>query len=83
MAKTHTVKIGETLSLIALKYGTTVEALSSTNGIKNPNLIYVGQKLTIPETVDYEAIGRAVVKALSAMDDLPETKTLEELMKNV
>lgn len=43
----HTVKSGETLSSIAKKYGTTVEKLVSANGIKNPNRIYVGQKIKI------------------------------------
>ena len=46
-AKTYTVKRGDTLSAIAKKYGTTVAKLVSANGIKNANLIYVGQKLKI------------------------------------
>ena len=44
---TYTVKKGDTLSGIAKKYGTTVNALAQLNNIKNVNLIYVGQKLTI------------------------------------
>lgn len=44
----YTVKKGDTLSAIAKKYGTTVNALASANNIKNVNLIKVGQKLTIP-----------------------------------
>jgi LysM repeat protein len=44
----HIVKPGETLSSIARMYGTTVEAIMRANGLTNPNLIYVGQKLTIP-----------------------------------
>ncbi|QSQ21607.1 LysM peptidoglycan-binding domain-containing protein [Pyxidicoccus parkwayensis] len=44
----YTVKSGDTLSGIAGRYGTSVSALQQANGIKNPNLIYVGQKLTIP-----------------------------------
>ena len=46
---TYTVKSGDTLSGIASKYGTTVNAIASANGISNPNLIYVGQVLTIPQ----------------------------------
>ena len=44
----YTVKIGDTLSGIAAKYGTTYQKLASYNGISNPNLIYPGQKITIP-----------------------------------
>lgn len=45
--KTYTVKRGDTLSGIAVKYGTTVAALQSKNGIKDANKIYVGQVLKI------------------------------------
>lgn len=44
----HTVQAGENLFRIALRYGTTVEAISKANGITNAALIYVGQVLTIP-----------------------------------
>ena len=44
---TYSVKRGDTLSAIAKKYGTTVKAIAAENGIKNVNLIYVGQKLKI------------------------------------
>ena len=44
---TYTVKSGDTLSGIAAKYGTTVSALVSANGIKDANKIYVGQKIKI------------------------------------
>lgn len=43
----YTVKKGDTLSKIARKYGTTVNSLVNLNEIKNPNLIYVNQKLQI------------------------------------
>lgn len=45
---THVVKPGENLFRIALRYGTTVNAIAQSNGIANPRLIYVGQELTIP-----------------------------------
>jgi lysozyme len=45
---TYTVRSGDTLSELALRFGTTVSALVSLNNIANPNLIYPGQVLTIP-----------------------------------
>ena len=45
----YTVKRGDTLSKIALRYGVTISALAEYNGIENPNLIIAGQKLRIPE----------------------------------
>lgn len=47
-AGTHTVAPGETLYSIALRYGTTADALASANGLYNPNQIYVGQVLYLP-----------------------------------
>ena len=44
---TYTVKRGDTLSTIAKRYKTTVAKLVKNNGIKNANLIYVGQKIKI------------------------------------
>lgn len=44
---THTVRRGETLSGIAARYGTTWQQLAAKNGIRNPNLIYPGQRLLL------------------------------------
>lgn len=44
----YTVQRGDTLTYIAQKYGTTYQALAEYNGIKNPSLIYAGQKIKIP-----------------------------------
>lgn len=44
----HIVQPGETIYSIARRYGTSVEAITSVNGIVNPNWIYTGQRLTIP-----------------------------------
>ncbi|MEK4535638.1 GH25 family lysozyme [Peribacillus sp. FSL K6-1552] len=46
-ATTYIVKKGDTLSLIAKKYNTTVKALVSLNGIKNPDKINIGLKLKV------------------------------------
>ena len=44
----HVVQRGENLFRIALRYNTTVGAIAAANNIRNPQLIYVGQRLTIP-----------------------------------
>ena len=44
---THLVKAGDTLTAIAKKYNTTVDALVKLNNIPNPSRIYVGQKLRV------------------------------------
>jgi len=44
----HVVQRGENLFRIALRYGTTVQALAAANGIVNHSRVYVGQRLTIP-----------------------------------
>lgn len=46
-AQYYTVKSGDTLSEIAVKYGTSQKTLQSWNKISNPNKIYVGQKLRV------------------------------------
>ena len=46
-SKTHVVKSGENLSLIAKKYGVTVSQICKWNNISNPSRIRIGQKLTI------------------------------------
>jgi LysM repeat protein len=47
--QTYYVVRGDTLRIIANRFGTTVDAILKANPrISNPNLIYVGQALTIP-----------------------------------
>jgi LysM repeat protein len=46
----HVVQAGEHLTMIANRYGTTPQAIASANNLLNMNLLYVGQRLTIPGT---------------------------------
>lgn len=46
----HVVEPGDTLSALASRYGVTVEELAEVNRITNPNLIFVGDTLRIPDS---------------------------------
>lgn len=50
------VQAGDTLSAIAARYGTTVNALCQINGISNPNLIQVGQQIKLKQDTIYHTV---------------------------
>jgi LysM repeat protein len=52
MATTYTVKWGDTLSAIAVRYNTTVNALVKLNNIADPDFIVVGQVLKLSGTAE-------------------------------
>jgi LysM repeat protein len=43
----YVVRAGDTLSAIALRYGTSIQALLVANGLPNANFVWVGQRLRI------------------------------------
>ncbi len=47
-ATTHTVRSGDTVSALAKRYGTSVQAIVSANNLNSRALIIIGQQLTIP-----------------------------------
>ncbi len=51
----YTVKSGDTLSEIAKRYKTTVEALMQANGIADATNLHIGTKLNIVQPPDYSA----------------------------
>ncbi len=52
----YTMKPGDTLSVIAKRYGTTVEALMAANNIADATRIRAGAKITIVQPPDYWAV---------------------------
>ena len=52
---THRVQKGETLISIARRYGISLSELTRLNGISNPNLLEIGQKLSVPATGNFTA----------------------------
>lgn len=61
-ATTHTVRSGESLYLIAERYGITVNELKAANSIKN-NSIKPGDKLTIPQKKSSKNTSRSKAKS--------------------
>jgi len=51
----HVVEAGDTLYSIAFDYGVSPEALQIANKIENPQLLQIGQELTIPQGQDENA----------------------------
>lgn len=89
MATKHTVKSGETLSEIALRYNTTIGAIRDANKdlVKNVNLIRVGWVLTIPTddvtpspTVTDSDLKKLLNEALNDIGCLASVKKLLSLL---
>lgn len=62
----YTVRSGDTLSAIAQRFHSSVGLLASWNGISDPNLIYVGQVLTVAVVPEHRTMAkdhRAIPKA--------------------
>ncbi|MBH1939336.1 N-acetylmuramoyl-L-alanine amidase [Mobilitalea sibirica] len=84
----HNVVWGDTLSALAIANKTTVNRLVELNDIKNPDLIYVGQKLLVAKYVNYtvksgDTLSRLSLKYLGdasrydlimAMNDMKSTR---------
>jgi len=65
-SKTHTVVKGDTMWKIAVKYQIGVSELIKANPqIKNPAMIYVGQKIYIPEAAPLKSLEDEVVKLVN------------------
>lgn len=63
---TYIVQPGDTLGKLAQKYGVTVADLVAWNNIADPNLIWVGQKLTIKTSITEPTLPQATPLPTSA-----------------
>jgi len=75
----YTVRRGDTVSLIAARYGVTEQALLGVNGIQDPHRIYPGQQLTMPGQGD-AGIQLAMVDANISVAQAVDAQLLEEVV---
>ena len=75
----YTVRRGDTVSLIAARYGVTEQALLGVNGIQDPHRIYPGQQLTMPGQGD-AGIQLAMVDANISAAQAVDAQLLEEVV---
>ena len=74
----HTVQRGDTLTSIALRYGSTVNRIAEMNNIKDVNKIRVGQQLKIP--IVAPTLNTALEQCLSDIEKLDSFKLLQSLL---
>ena len=70
---TYKVKKGDTLWAIAQQYGMTVADLAKASGITNPDMIYIGQSITVPEPKKAET---PVVSTPTVKQPIPNRNTM-------
>jgi len=66
----HVVQWGETLQIVARRYGTTYAAIASANNLANPNFVYAGQRLVIPTGTSGTPAGSTGVYVVNRGDTL-------------
>ncbi len=72
-SRTHIVQGGETLSSIALLYGTTQEAIVNLNNLRSSEYLYIGQPLKLP------SISRSTDRKLKASHKVSSGETLSSI----
>jgi membrane-bound lytic murein transglycosylase D len=82
----YTVKAGDTLGQIAVRYGTTITEIQRLNKVANASSIYAGQTLTVPaKTVDFvthtvksgESLGLIAKRNKCSVDDIKRWNSLK------
>lgn len=72
----YIVQPGDTLSALALDFGTTVEDLMAANGLTDPNAIQVGQPLIIPSLVDRPQATTQAISTTATLEIASPTNVL-------
>ena len=82
---THKVVAGDTLAKIAAANGTTVQDLAHANGLKNPNVIHVGEVLMMEDSVTAAVDKLTALGVINSPDywksQATKTKYLDILLK--
>jgi Tol biopolymer transport system component/LysM repeat protein len=65
----YVIEEGDTLGALAIKYGVSVEAIQSANGIDDPTLLRVGQEVIIP-------VGGAVPTRATVASPTPQSESV-------
>lgn len=74
--RTHTVRLGETVSAIAVRYGTTITAIVQANDLNARAMIYVGQVLAIPTAASPSSTATSSGSATAASTSGSSTYTV-------
>jgi LysM repeat protein len=80
-ATTLTLRPGDTLSAIAVRYHTTVAALASANGITNPNRIVAGATIAVPVAAVPAAGATPQVAPAAAPTGAPSPSTVTVVVR--
>ncbi len=72
------VQSGDTVWNFAQQYSTTIDSISTTNQLADPNLIYVGQQLVIPTSAISTASAAASVAVPTATDNTTASQVAEQ-----
>ena len=78
----YAVRRGDTVSLIAARYGVTEQALLGVNGIQDPHRIYPGQQLTMPGQGD-AGVQLAGIDVTNTPTRTVETLLAEEVVARI
>lgn len=70
-----TVKSGDTVAKIAKQYNSSVSAIETANNLKNVNLIYVGESLSVPNSTTTASTTTAATTTTQSQNTTPTQST--------
>jgi LysM repeat protein len=75
----HRVARGDTLALLARRYGTTIRALQEANGLAGRTTIRIGQRLQVLDSAGIQSAGQALQEPRKTMHRVSRGETLAGL----